>query len=34
MIWSAFLLTTVTLAVTLAYLSTPETKKPKHLHEF
>jgi|SaaInl74LU_5_DNA_1037368.scaffolds.fasta_scaffold323196_1 hypothetical protein len=34
MIWSTFLITTVTLAVTLSNLSTPETKKPQHLQGF
>lgn len=34
MIWSTFLITTVTLAVTLADLFMPETKKPKHLQGF
>ena len=34
MIWSAFLITTVTLTVTLADSSTPETKKPQLLQGF
>ena len=34
MIWSTFLITTVTLAVTLARFYTPETKKPQHLLGF
>jgi hypothetical protein len=34
MIRSAFLITTVTLTVTLTDLSIPETKKPKHLQGF
>jgi hypothetical protein len=34
MIWSTFLITTVTLTVTLANFTTPETKKTKHLLGF
>ena len=34
MIRSAFLITTVTLTVTLTDLSIPETKKPQHLQGF
>ncbi len=34
MIWSTFLIATVTLTVTLADLYTSETKKPQHLQGF
>ena len=34
MIWSTFLITTVTLTVTLVDLYTSETKKPQHLQGF